>query len=45
MKKRNCPYCNVTSFRFKRKEIKFICAKCHGVVYNHYNQKVEEIKK
>lgn len=43
MKKRNCPYCNVTSFRFKKEDIKFVCVKCKGIVYNRDNPKVEEL--
>lgn len=33
-KKRNCPYCNVTTFRFKKGDTKFVCVKCKGVVLN-----------
>jgi hypothetical protein len=42
MKKRKCPYCNVTEFKFKKNEFKFTCCKCQGIVYNLDNPKLEE---
>lgn len=44
MEKRRCPYCDVTEFRFKKRDIRFICAKCRGIVYNHDNPNVEYMK-
>lgn len=43
-KTRKCPYCDVTTFRFKKKDTKWVCAKCSGVVYNYDNPLTEEIE-
>jgi hypothetical protein len=42
MKERKCPYCDTTTFKFKKKDIKFVCVKCGGVVYNHDNPQTEK---